>query len=146
MTWWSLLNKDIALVDNQFLKDYWIKIKTLDDQLNNNTYNVETPPCLSKAGTTQLYKQMLMSRYVGAFLASLTQSILSQLNADAANVRAKALKSLASIIDVDPILLNDEDVVFVIRGRFRDISINVREAAVDLVGNHIVKQPEIFSS
>lgn len=43
------------------------------------------------------------------------------------------------MVEVDPSMLEDERIKDAVEGRFLDSAISVREAAVDLVGKHILK-------
>jgi cohesin loading factor subunit SCC2 len=45
-------------------------------------------------------------------------------------------------VEVDPCVLGDERVQRAVEGRFLDSAISVREAAMELVGRHIVSRPD----
>ena len=45
-------------------------------------------------------------------------------------------------MEVDPSVLGDERVQRAVEGRFLDSAISVREAAMELVGRHIVNRPD----
>jgi len=45
-------------------------------------------------------------------------------------------------VEVDPTVLGDERVQRAVEGRFLDSAISVREAAMELVGRHIVNRPD----
>lgn len=55
--------------------------------------------------------QMCMSRFEGALVASLTKSFLLQLHAEAAHVRAKALKGIAAMVEENAVLLCEDDII-----------------------------------
>lgn len=45
-------------------------------------------------------------------------------------------------MEADPSVLGDERVQRAVEGRFLDSAISVREAAMELVGRHIVNRPD----
>ena len=45
-------------------------------------------------------------------------------------------------MEADPSVLGDERVQRAVEGRFLDSAISVREAAMELVGRHIVSRPD----
>lgn len=49
---------------------------------------------------------------------------------------------VGAIVEVDPSVLGDERVQRAVEGRFLDSAISVREAAMELVGRHIVNRPD----
>lgn len=49
---------------------------------------------------------------------------------------------VSAIVEVDPNVLGDERVQRAVEGRFLDSAISVREAAMELVGRHIVNRPD----
>ncbi|XP_064386068.1 nipped-B-like protein isoform X2 [Halichondria panicea] len=65
------------------------------------------------------------------------------LNDPAVHVRTRAMKSLSTIVAVDPGILSRLDVQKMIEIRGNDNSTLVREAAVDFVGRFILNRPEL---
>lgn len=59
-------------------------------------------------------------------------------------IRTKAMKCLASIVEVDPSILTRKDMQIGVSRKFLDASISVREAAVDLVGKYVLHDPELI--
>lgn len=57
------------------------------------------------------------------------------------NLIANIIK-VGAIVEVDPSVLGDERVQRAVEGRFLDSAISVREAAMELVGRHIVSRPD----
>ncbi|GJP42691.1 hypothetical protein CLOM_g2230 [Closterium sp. NIES-68] len=57
--------------------------------------------------------------------------------------RAKAMKALSMVVEVDPSILALDKVRKAVEDRFLDVSVSVREAAIDLVGKHIIGYPEV---
>lgn len=57
--------------------------------------------------------------------------------------RARALRAVSAIVEVDPGVLGDTRVKCAVEGRFHDSAISVREAAMELVGRHIVSRPDV---
>ncbi|KAK4768597.1 hypothetical protein SAY87_003738 [Trapa incisa] len=58
-------------------------------------------------------------------------------------IRAKALRAVSIIVEADPEVLCDKRVQLAVEGRFCDSAISVREAALELVGRHIVSHPDV---
>jgi len=54
------------------------------------------------------------------------------------------LKSLSLVIEEDPTILKDKLILFSIKNRFYDVSISVREAAVEIVGKHVVSDLKLL--
>eukprot|EP00794_Sanderia_malayensis_P008158 gene8158-9031_t len=71
------------------------------------------------------------------------QQIFKMLNEQAVALRTKAVKALTSIVSTDPNILGREDVQVSVHCRFRDQSTLVREAAVDLIGQFVLKCPDL---
>eukprot|EP00742_Colponemidia_sp_Colp-10_P010652 GILJ01011719.1.p1 GENE.GILJ01011719.1~~GILJ01011719.1.p1 ORF type:complete len:1804 (-),score=314.35 GILJ01011719.1:286-5187(-) len=101
-----------------------------------------TLPSLSTEGTFRICRQLTVRWTLNASFKQLQTHILNQLNENQATLRAKALKSLASVVEADPLALGEVVVQSAVRGRFLDQSISVREAAVDLVGKFVLYRPE----
>lgn len=53
-----------------------------------------------------------------------------------------SLNQVGAIVEADPSVLGDERVQRAVEGRFLDSAISVREAAMELVGRHIVNRPD----
>ncbi|CAI5986348.1 unnamed protein product [Closterium sp. NIES-65] len=70
-------------------------------------------------------------------------SILQACLKDRPTNRAKAMKALSMVVEVDPSILALDKVRKAVEDRFLDVSVSVREAAIDLVGKHIIGYPEI---
>jgi hypothetical protein len=49
---------------------------------------------------------------------------------------------VSAVVEADPGVLGDERVQRAVEGRFLDSAISVREAAMELVGHHIVTRPD----
>lgn len=72
-------------------------------------------------------------------LVSMLSTILHVLEEPQPKNRTKAMKALASIVEADPrALVSDPRVMPAISSRMWDLSVAVREAAVDLVGRYML--------
>ncbi|KAJ0980187.1 hypothetical protein J5N97_008442 [Dioscorea zingiberensis] len=69
--------------------------------------------------------------------------LLATLRENSPVLRAKALRAVSSIVEVDPEVLCDKRVQCAVEGRFCDSAISVREAALELVGRHIASHPDV---
>ncbi|KAG6556205.1 hypothetical protein Mapa_002146 [Marchantia paleacea] len=70
------------------------------------------------------------------------ERLLASLQENSPTPRAKALRAVSAVVEVDPDVLGDERVQRAVEGRFLDSAISVREAAMELVGRHIVSRPD----
>lgn len=59
-------------------------------------------------------------------------------------VRTRAMKCLANIVEVDPLVLKRKDMQMGVNQKFLDTAISVREAAVDLVGKFVLSNEELI--
>lgn len=69
--------------------------------------------------------------------------LLVSLRENSPIIRAKALRAVSIIVEVDPEVLCDKRVQLAVEGRFCDSAISVREAALELVGRHIASHPDV---
>ena len=53
------------------------------------------------------------------------------------------LSQLSSLVEVDPSILSLDTVRSAVEDRFLDASVSVREAAIDLVGKHVLTSPQV---
>eukprot|EP00698_Gefionella_okellyi_P002211 TRINITY_DN12031_c0_g1_i1.p1 TRINITY_DN12031_c0_g1~~TRINITY_DN12031_c0_g1_i1.p1 ORF type:complete len:1461 (-),score=372.02 TRINITY_DN12031_c0_g1_i1:12-4394(-) len=60
-------------------------------------------------------------------------------------MRVRALRALTAVIQEDPSVLLKPQVEQAVRQRFIDTTISVREAAVDLVGQHLQTRPDLIN-
>ncbi|KAL2629314.1 hypothetical protein R1flu_014000 [Riccia fluitans] len=70
------------------------------------------------------------------------ERLLASLQENSPTPRAKALRAVSAVVEMDPDVLGDERVQRAVEGRFLDSAISVREAAMELVGRHIVSRPD----
>eukprot|EP01133_Synstelium_polycarpum_P001113 gene1113-1271_t len=94
---------------------------------------------------TRIYRQLSIHIKGSIFhiVNELLHSLLSVLYDPSKISRAKAMKSFAAIVEVDPTVLADEFVHKSIKNSFNDDSIAVREHTVDLIGKYILLKPEL---
>ncbi|XP_016476522.2 sister chromatid cohesion protein SCC2 isoform X1 [Nicotiana tabacum] len=71
------------------------------------------------------------------------QVLLASLRENSPIIRAKALRAVSIIINVDPEVLGDKHVQTAVEGRFCDSATSAREAALELVGRHIASYPDV---
>ena len=95
---------------------------------------------LSERGTVKLYRQMLLCGEYGQLYTCILGRILILLNHEQPITRAKALKALAGVIEIDPSALSEPAIEKAVQSKFLDPNISVREAAVELLGRFITVQ------
>lgn len=59
-------------------------------------------------------------------------------------IRTRAIKCLANIVEVDPLVLKRKDMQIGVNQKFLDQAISVREAAVDLIGKYVLNSEELI--
>ncbi|XP_055853643.1 nipped-B protein isoform X3 [Episyrphus balteatus] len=72
------------------------------------------------------------------------QKIILVVNEPSIAVRTRAMKCLANIVEVDPMVLKRKDMQMGVNQKFLDAAISVREAAVDLVGKFVLSNEELI--
>jgi cohesin loading factor subunit SCC2 len=73
----------------------------------------------------------------------LLKQLLMVLKDSAVHVRTKAMKSLSTVVAVDPAILSRNEVCHSIQYHIADGSALVREAAVELLGKFVLNQPDL---
>jgi Sister chromatid cohesion C-terminus/PHD-finger/non-SMC mitotic condensation complex subunit 1/HEAT repeat associated with sister chromatid cohesion len=99
-------------------------------------------PRLSEKGTIKLLRQYLLSFDLGIIYLHIQHKIISLLNSPQPLTRAKAIKSLCSIVSADPECLVEDMIESAVTERLLDSSIAVREATVELLGKFITFKSE----
>ncbi|XP_041674034.1 nipped-B protein isoform X3 [Drosophila eugracilis] len=72
------------------------------------------------------------------------KKIILVVNEPSIAIRTRAMKCLASIVEVDPLVLKRKDMQMGVNQKFLDTAISVREAAVDLVGKFVLSNQELI--
>ncbi|XP_070855424.1 nipped-B protein isoform X4 [Drosophila suzukii] len=72
------------------------------------------------------------------------KKIILVVNEPSIAVRTRAMKCLANIVEVDPLVLKRKDMQMGVNQKFLDTAISVREAAVDLVGKFVLSNQELI--
>ncbi|XP_037927462.1 nipped-B protein [Teleopsis dalmanni] len=72
------------------------------------------------------------------------KKIILVVNEQSIAVRTRAMKCLANIVEVDPMVLKRKDMQMGVNQKFLDAAISVREAAVDLVGKFVLSNEELI--
>ncbi|ORX35130.1 hypothetical protein BD324DRAFT_633983 [Kockovaella imperatae] len=78
----------------------------------------------------------------GAFDRILDALVLS-MGSTVIGVRGKALRGLSGIVGIDPTLLSHSTVRRAIESRLEDPASSVRDAAVELIGKYVVRNPSV---
>ena len=99
---------------------------------------------LSYRGTINLIRNMGKEKELLPRFKAVLHSILSVCNDRHMSFRATAVKSVASIVDANPSLLGEPEICKVVDERKLDLSVSVRQAIIDLVGNYILYQPSFI--
>ncbi|TYZ65428.1 hypothetical protein PybrP1_011707 [[Pythium] brassicae (nom. inval.)] len=89
----------------------------------------------------RLSLQLAVTREFCCSFGKLLAHVMSLLSKGAPAFRARVLKILAAVVDVDPMLMMDVAVRAAVNRCFTDEGTSVRQAAVDLVGRHVALQP-----
>ncbi|KAL3666544.1 hypothetical protein V7S43_008174 [Phytophthora oleae] len=81
--------------------------------------------------------------FCGSF-AKLLAHIMALLSKGMPSLRARVMKCLRGIVDVDPMLMAEREVQGAVERCCLDEKPSVREAAVDLIGTYVLLQPFLF--
>jgi hypothetical protein len=92
------------------------------------------------------YRQLLGLRSLPALFNSMLVRILNMLHSPSPIVRAKAMKNLSRIVQVDSELINNDMIREAILERLNDIAISVREEVVKLIGAYLIKGDNVPDS
>ncbi|KAF1332153.1 Nipped-b protein, partial [Globisporangium splendens] len=92
----------------------------------------------------KLSLHLAISREFCCLFDKLLAHVMSLLSKGIPTFRARVLKVLAGIVDVDPMLMAERGVREAVQQCFLDESTSVRQAAVDLVGRYVTLQPLLF--
>lgn len=98
---------------------------------------------LSRDDVWKISRGLGQLRPLARALDKIIDALLVSLDEKSPAPRSKALKAVSSIVEVDPGVLRDPRVQQAVEGRFLDAAISVREAAIDLIGKHIMLFPDV---
>jgi len=73
---------------------------------------------VNKSIIADIFNHLLYTREYAKLQSCYTKNILSQLNSEFTNVRSKALKAMSLIIEEDPCILKDNEILTSIKQRF----------------------------
>lgn len=108
----------------------------------DSTSRLLTP---SSSFVQRLSLQLAVTREFCCVFDKLLAHVMSLLSKGIPTFRARVLKILAAVVDVDPMLMADGGVRAAVNRCFMDEGTSVRQAAVDLVGRHVALQPVLVS-
>ena len=137
---YQLTSPGLSASRDQALKEFYVRLLTDSDPFKAATklgYKV-TPPaasCIIRFLTTQLPLLQNFSFYLN--------QLMRMVNETNVQIRTRAMKSLTSVLSVDPTLIGSSDLKVWIRTRMCDMSSMVRESTVDLVGRSLQQRPEL---
>ena len=121
----------------------WADTKTDDDlKILWQSRKMHGMPKLTEKGTSKLIRQYLIVFDLGLSYLHIQSKIISLLNAAQPLTRAKALKSLTSLVQADPDCLSEDMIESAVTEKLYDSSIAVREATVELLGKFITYNSE----
>ncbi|KAE9204676.1 hypothetical protein PF002_g20565 [Phytophthora fragariae] len=130
---------DSACIDREYMlwKSLWVEPKGA----TNSTFKAAVP-------TTELVLRSSLHlavkrRFCGLF-DSLLAHIMALLSKGLPSLRARVMKCLRGIVDVDPMLMAETGVQSAVQRCCSDEKPSVREAAVDLIGTYVLLQPLLF--
>ena len=123
---------------NSPLSEYW------KSQWSSTSVSVNAPEIpnheLACLLSRELCGQRVLFRRFDRFLAH----IMALLSQGQPTLRARVIKTLMTIVDVDPMLMANKQVKAAVSRCFTDEGISVRQAAVDLVGRYVILQPNLI--
>lgn len=122
-------------IENEICDDLWYQVPRRGISELSLSYN----------GTIHLIRNLYNEYNFLIRFKNVLSSILSVCNDKQMSFRATAVKSIACIIDSNPSLLGEPEICQVVNERKLDISVSVRQAIIDLVGNYILFQPNFIS-
>lgn len=99
-------------------------------------------PILSSPEADKNYKRFLFSRNMVQLYDRILNSILRSLNHSKINIRTKALRTVSSLLAQSPDIFSLPQVQKSLSERIVDVSTQVREASVDIVGKYMVFKPQ----
>lgn len=100
-------------------------------------------PQLSSDGLDRIMKALVAGSELSINLAKLIGVLLRLMSDDMASLRKLSVKAVLQVVNVDPSLMNNAKVRTEVSRCFNDPSISVREAAVCLVGEYVVSNPNL---
>ena len=99
---------------------------------------------LNTMGTARVVRKLVVTGVFVAQFDQLLNRLLNLLGNSSPTLRARVIKSIAAIVEADPVLMANENVRKAIIQRFYDGGISVRQAAVDLVGRYALLSEPLF--
>ncbi|TMW68669.1 hypothetical protein Poli38472_006137 [Pythium oligandrum] len=87
---------------------------------------------------------LVIAREFCSLFDTLLMHLMALLTRGIPTFRARVMKALGGIVDVDPMLMAETNVRTAVSRCFLDEATSVRQAAVDLVGKYITLQPLLF--
>eukprot|EP00047_Mylnosiga_fluctuans_P005246 m.239289 g.239289 ORF g.239289 m.239289 type:complete len:1575 (+) comp13460_c0_seq1:142-4866(+) len=100
-------------------------------------------PDLTKEQLKIAYRYWLCLRPLGRSLDNIVRHIVTALSTTESRARAQALKSLTTLIEVNPDILGNDSVKVAVNRRLMDEKPSVRKEAVDLLGTSVLATPAI---
>lgn len=115
----------------------------LKNEISKNIHHVKFQEYLDSDDITELYIYLLSRRPFYQNFKIYLSLILKGLTEQSTLMRAKAMKCLSSLVEIDPNILDEIHVP--ISSSFLDQSAQVREVAIDLIGKFIHKEPNLIT-
>ncbi|KAM7351654.1 nipped-B cohesin loading factor isoform 2-T2 [Cochliomyia hominivorax] len=109
---------------------------------NNHTSHIKTYIDYTNAHLIAQY--LATKRPFSQSFDGYLKKIILVVNEPSIAVRTRAMKCLANIVEVDPLVLKRKDMQMGVNQKFLDAAISVREAAVDLVGKFVLSNEELI--
>eukprot|EP00898_Chlorokybus_atmophyticus_P000235 jgi/Chlat1/1211/Chrsp115S01676 len=125
--------KDIGVADSwKWLAAQW-------EVPPRTTSDLDTP--MPRRVAVSVVRVLAQQRPLARSFDRLLDQLLGRMFEGQSTPRARALKAVCAIVEADPNVLGEERVQRAVEARFLDNSISVRDAAMELVGKHIVANP-----
>eukprot|EP00940_MAST-03C_sp_MAST-3C-sp2_P000805 g805.t1 len=99
---------------------------------------------LSRERTMAICRSFAVDQTLRNLSEILLRRLLRTLMAARTSIRTEAVKAIGVVLSANPDIMGRNFVRDNVDARLRDKSIKVREAVLDLVGNHVVSRPELM--
>ncbi|GMF41939.1 unnamed protein product [Phytophthora fragariaefolia] len=130
---------DLACAEREH--EVWKSLWEEPEGVTKSTFKVAIPSTdLAMKSSLRL---AVNRRFCGLF-DSLLAHIMALLSKGMPSLRARVMKCLRGIVDVDPLLMAETGVQSAVQRCCSDEKPSVREAAVDLIGTYVLLQPLLF--
>ncbi|DBA03164.1 TPA: hypothetical protein N0F65_003884 [Lagenidium giganteum] len=130
----SVANESTSQMESALWKSFW-------DVGTDTTFKATLP---TNELALRLNAHVTVSREFCRAFDRLLAHMMALLSRGIPSFRARVMKALSAIVDIDPMLMAEVSVRTAVNQCFLDEATSVRQAAVDLVGKYVTLQPVLF--